>query len=57
MVQSFRDIGVLTERINLPRVVADRAKQLYKKVFDEDHAKGKPNDGIIAACIFIAVRC
>ena len=36
--------------------MSDRAKQLYKRIFDEDHAKGKPNDGIIAACIFLACR-
>lgn len=56
LLQSFREIQVMTERIGLPRVVGDRAKQLYKKVFDEDVAKGKPNAGLIGACLFLACR-
>lgn len=36
--------------------MADRAKQLYKKIFDDDFGKNKPNNAIVAACIFIACR-
>lgn len=69
LLQSFREISVMSERIGLPKVVADRAKQLYKRVFDEECAKGKSNQGthrdicpltpclgIMAACLFIACR-
>jgi transcription initiation factor TFIIB len=56
LMQSFRDISIMADRIGLPRVVGDRAKQLYKKVFDLDTAKGKPNGAIIAACLFLACR-
>ena len=46
----------MIERIGLPRTVGDQAKQLYKKIFDEDVAKGKPNQGLIGACLFVACR-
>lgn len=56
IMDSFRQITHLTERIGLPKVVSDRAKQLYKKIFDEDYVKGKPNNHVIASCIFLACR-
>lgn len=56
LMESFRDISIMAERIGLPRVVGDRAKQLYKKVFDEECARGKPNNGVMAACLFLACR-
>lgn len=36
--------------------IADIAKQLFKRVEDEKLLRGKPNESIIAACIFIACR-
>lgn len=56
LMQSFREISVITENHGLPRTVADTAKQLYKMVFDKDVAKGKPNMGLIGACLVIACR-
>jgi transcription initiation factor TFIIB len=46
----------MAERISLPRTGADQAKQLYKKIFDEEEAKGKSNAGLVAACLFVACR-
>ena len=56
LMQSFKEIGIMTETIALPKIVGDRAKQLYKKVFDQEVAKGKANAAVVAACIFIACR-
>ena len=56
LLAAFKTIGVMCERIGLPRVIADRAKQLYKLVEDEKLTKGKVNDGVIAACIYVACR-
>lgn len=56
LLSAFKTIGIMCERIGLPRLIADRAKQLYKLVEDEKLNKGKVNDGIIAACIYVACR-
>lgn len=53
---AYRDISSLCEKIGLPRLVQDRAKQLFKKVVDENLLKGKSQEGIISACIYIACR-
>ncbi len=56
LLTAFKTIGIMAERIGLPRLIADRAKQLYKLVEDEKLTKGKVNEGIIAACIYVACR-
>lgn len=56
MLESFRTIGTLCERIGLNKLVADSASQLYKRCWDADVLKRKPTQFCIAACIFIACR-
>lgn len=56
LINAFRVIGTMCDRIGLPKVICDRAKQLFKKVEDEKIMKGRANDGIIASCIYIACR-
>lgn len=56
LLAAFKIISLMCERIGLPRLIADRAKQLYKLVEDEKLTKGKVNDGIVAACIYVACR-
>lgn len=53
---SFKAISAMAERVNLPKIIVDRAKQLCKMIEEEKKLRGKPNDGIIAACIYIACR-
>ena len=64
LVQAFRDIAIMCERAGLPQSIADRAKQLYKKVEDlrlqrnpQASAKlSKDSEPSIAASIYIACR-
>jgi len=56
LLQAYKDISAMCEAIGLPKLIADIAKQLFKRVEDEKLLRGKPNESIIAACIFIACR-
>lgn len=56
ILQAFKDIQAMCERIGLSKIVVDSAKQLYKKVEDEKLLKGKAQEAIIAACIYIGCR-
>ncbi|KAJ2724834.1 transcription initiation factor IIB [Coemansia sp. Benny D115] len=56
LVQAYKDISAFCEAYNMPRTTVDIAKQIYKKVEDDNLHKGKSNDAVIAACIFIACR-
>lgn len=53
---AFRDIGTMCDVISLPKSIVDTSKQLFKRVDEEKLLKGKNQDAIIAACIFIACR-
>jgi transcription initiation factor TFIIB len=56
LLQSFKEISTLCERVGLPKVIADRAKQLYKMADEAKVLKGKGNDGIVATCLYVACR-
>lgn len=56
LLNAFKTISIMCDRIGLPKVISDRAKQLFKKVDDEKIMKGKTSDGIVAACIYVACR-
>ncbi|KAI5832162.1 transcription factor TFIIB repeat-domain-containing protein [Schizophyllum commune] len=56
ILTAFRDISTRCDQFALPKTISDIAKQLYKRVHDEGVLKGKPQEAITAACIFIACR-
>ncbi|CDZ96578.1 transcription initiation factor iib [Phaffia rhodozyma] len=53
---AFSDIGHLCEKISLGKNITDTAKQLFKRASEEGVLKGKPQEAVVAACIFIACR-
>jgi len=56
LINAFRTISTMADRINLPRTITDRANQLFKMVSDGKNLKGRANDAIAAACLYIACR-
>lgn len=56
LLAAYKEIGAFCDSINIQKVVSDAAKQLFKIVDDNKAFKGKPQEAIIAGCIFIACR-
>jgi len=56
LINAFRTISNMADRINLPRTIIDRANVLFKMVSDGKNLKGRANDAIAAACLYIACR-
>ncbi|XP_063966290.1 transcription initiation factor IIB-like [Lytechinus pictus] len=56
LVNAFREIGAMADRINLPKTIVDRAMTLFKQVNDQKTLRGRSNDAIAAACLYIACR-
>lgn len=57
LLGNFRAISTFCERIGLTRVIADRAKQIFKKADEQKLTKGgRYNDAVVSACIYIACR-
>ena len=56
LLNAFRSIMNMADRINLPKTIVDRANVLFKMVADGKNLKGRSNDAIAAACLYIACR-
>merc|ERR1712179_523655 len=56
LINAFRTISNMADRINLPKTIIDRANSLFKMVHDGKNLKGRSNDAIAAACLYIACR-
>lgn len=56
LINAFREISAMADRINLPRTIVDRANNLFKQVHDGRNLKGRSNDAIASACLYIACR-
>merc|ERR1712018_506497 len=56
LINAFRTIAGMCDRINLPRTITDRANTLFKMVHDGRSLRGRSNDAIASACLYIACR-
>ncbi|XP_003386928.1 PREDICTED: transcription initiation factor IIB-like [Amphimedon queenslandica] len=56
LMTAFKEIANMADRLNLPRSIVDRGNALFKQVNDEKTLKGRANDAVAAACLYIACR-
>lgn len=56
LIQAFKTIATMADRLGLVATIKDRASELYKKVEDLKSTKGRNQDAVIAACLYIACR-
>lgn len=56
LINAFREINGMADRINLPTTIVDRANNLFKQVHDGKNLRGRSNDAIASACLYIACR-
>lgn len=55
LLNNYKTIAVMCERIGLPKAIIDRARQLFKLVEDDKVLKGR-SEGAVAACIYTACK-
>ncbi|GAB1606970.1 transcription initiation factor IIB-like [Argonauta hians] len=56
LLMAFREINQMSERLNLPTMIADQGNTLFKQVHESKSLKGRANDAIASACMYIACR-
>lgn len=56
LTTAFREISTMADRISLAKTIVDRANNLFKRVHDGRSLKGRANDAIASACLYIACR-
>lgn len=56
LMQAYKEIVSLCDAINMGTNVSNAAKHIFKLVDKHKFMKGKPQEAVIAGCIFIACR-
>ncbi|RZC43932.1 hypothetical protein C5167_036872 [Papaver somniferum] len=56
LIQAFKTIATMSDRLGLVATIKDRANEIYKKVEDQKSIRGRNQDAILAACLYIACR-
>eukprot|EP00899_Mesostigma_viride_P025943 jgi/Mesvir1/6533/Mv16795-RA.1 len=56
LINAFRQIGGMAERLNLVATIKDRANEIYKQIEDLKSLRGRGMEAILAACLYIACR-
>lgn len=56
LINAYREINNMASRIDLTASIIDRAHHLFKQVHDGKFLKGRSNDAVASACLYIACR-
>ncbi|KAI3849303.1 hypothetical protein MKX03_021026 [Papaver bracteatum] len=56
LIEAFRAIEAMYDRLGLVSTVNDLANEIYKKMEDLKSCKGKKKEAVRAACLFVACR-
>lgn len=56
LVAAFSKISQMCDAYQLPKIVVDSAKEVYKMVYDERALKGKSQESIMAASIYLGCK-
>lgn len=56
LTSGFKEINSMADRISLPRTILDSASYHFKKVHDGKTMKGRKQNAIAAACLYLACR-
>ncbi|KAI3853569.1 hypothetical protein MKW98_025086 [Papaver atlanticum] len=56
LIEAFKAIGVMSERLGLVSTIKDLANEIYKKMEDVKGSKGRNKDALMAACLYTACK-
>ena len=56
-LMAFRQISQISDRLNLPKMIVDRACFLFAQTYSAKAMKGKKLETIVAGAVYIACRC
>uniref|UniRef100_A0A0D3BAJ4 TFIIB-type domain-containing protein n=1 Tax=Brassica oleracea var. oleracea TaxID=109376 RepID=A0A0D3BAJ4_BRAOL len=56
LIVAFKTIATMADRLGLVATIKDRANEIYKRVEDQKSSRGRNQDALLAACLYIACR-
>ncbi|KAL7671653.1 hypothetical protein ACOME3_006544 [Neoechinorhynchus agilis] len=55
-LRRHKQMEKIAESLKIPRLITDQAKGILKRIKDAKPLRGRPEDAIVAACLYIACR-
>ncbi|KAI4386536.1 hypothetical protein MLD38_004463 [Melastoma candidum] len=56
LIAAFKTIAIMSDRLGLVATIKDRANEIFKRVEDQKSSRGRNQDALLAACLYIACR-
>ncbi|CAN1124684.1 Transcription initiation factor IIB-2 [Linum perenne] len=56
LIQAFKTIATMSDRYWVISILKDRANEIFKRVEDQKSSRGRNQDALLAACLYIACR-
>ncbi|KAI4381520.1 hypothetical protein MLD38_007585 [Melastoma candidum] len=56
LIAAFKTISTMSDRLGLVATIKDRANEIFKRVEDQKSSRGRNQDALLAACLYIACR-
>ncbi|VVB03035.1 unnamed protein product [Arabis nemorensis] len=56
LIQAFKTIATMSDRLGLVATIKDRANELFKRLEDQKSSRGRNQDALLAACLYISCR-
>ncbi|MED6208530.1 Transcription initiation factor IIB [Stylosanthes scabra] len=56
LILAFKTIASMSDRLGLVSTIKDRANEIYKRVEDQKSSRGRNQDALLAAYLYIALR-
>ncbi|CAN1173369.1 Transcription initiation factor IIB-2 [Linum perenne] len=56
LILAFKTIATMSDRLGLVATIKDRANEIFKRVEDQKSSRGRNQDALLAACLYIACR-
>ncbi|KAL0885909.1 hypothetical protein Bca101_009892 [Brassica carinata] len=56
LIQAFKTIATMSERLGLVGTIKDRANEIFKRLEDQKSIRGRNQDVLLAACLYISCR-
>ncbi|KFK37005.1 hypothetical protein AALP_AA4G200000 [Arabis alpina] len=56
LIQAFKTIATMSDRLGLVATIKDRANEIFKRLEDQKSSRGRNQDALLAACLYISCR-
>ncbi|KAM7541611.1 hypothetical protein Aperf_G00000040252 [Anoplocephala perfoliata] len=56
LINAFKEISQMAERLNIAKSISDQANLLFKQVHESRTLRGRSNEAVCTACLYMACR-